>query len=105
MGLREVVYNDQQGRKWLRGIPEALPDWQAINGIPLGPPPLDDLGLPLEVEVRLHNQLFDRRILTERDARQRSNEVFAALQAAMRVDIQRIMAIYSGIGVANNGSS
>lgn len=103
VGLREVVYHDPQGRRWLRGIPESQPDGAAINGVPLGPPPLSDLGLPLEVEVRLHNQLFDRHILTEKEARSRANEVFAALQSAMRVDLQRVLGIYAGNGAHTNG--
>lgn len=105
VGLREVVYNDQQGRRWLRGIPEGLPDGQAVRGVPLGPPPLTDLGLPLEIEVALHNQLFDRHILTEKEARRRPNEVFAALQAALRVDLHKVLGIYAGNGAHTDGTT
>lgn len=95
-GIREVVYKDREGRKWKRGIPFNAPDTDAEFGVPLGPPSLADLGLPLEVEVRLHNQLFDRGILTEREARKRIGDVVSSLQAALRVDALRILTIYQG---------
>jgi len=101
MGLRQVEYVDGSGRRWLRGVPEHLSDAHASSGVPLGPPPLDDLGLPKEVLIRLHNELFARRILTANDARQRPQEIISALSAAFRVDAVRIVNVYQGVGTVN----
>lgn len=99
--LRVVEFVDEDGRSWARGLPDGVPDARAKVGVPIGPPSLEDLGLPKELEVRLHNQLYQRRIFTERDARQRMQDVHSALMAALRVDAHRILAIYQGQGVAN----
>lgn len=96
--LRAIEYIDHDGRLWARGLPDDVPDSQAKVGVPLGPPPLTSLGLPKQIEIRLHNQLYNRHILTERDARTRFNEVRAALQAALGVDAAAILAVYSGTG-------
>lgn len=98
MALKTVTYVDPDGRKWFRSLPEHVPEAQAKAGIPLGPPSLKDLGLPKEIEIRLHNQLAERGILTERDARKRLTEVSAALMAALSVDVHEILAIYQGQG-------
>lgn len=101
MTLRNVEYEDTDGRKFLRGLPEGVPDTQAVIGVPIGPPSLLDLGLPLDVEVRLHNQLYARGLFTEDDVRQRIGEVQSALMVAYRTDVQRILLIYHG---ADDGS-
>ena len=75
-------------------MPDGLPDSDANMGLPIGPPDLAPLGFPEEVEVRLHNQLFARRLLTAPDVLRHRKEVFAALQAAFRVDTDRIVALY-----------
>lgn len=99
--LHEVVYQDEEGRFWRRGLPEGVPDSEAVVGVPLGPPPLSALGLPLDVEVRLHNELFSRGIFNERQASTRLGEVIAAVQAAYRVDAHRVLAIFQGTGAVN----
>lgn len=101
VGIRQVVYQDPEGRRFLRGVPSNVPDGEAGRGIPLGPPPLDELNLPLDLEVRLHNQLFDRKLFTEKDAKHRLMEIVAALQAVYLVDARRVLAIYQGRGVLN----
>lgn len=101
MTLRNVEYEDADGRKFLRGLPEGVPDTQVAIGVPLGPPSLRELGLPLDIEVRLHNQLYARGLLTESDVRQRIGEVRSAVSAAFQTDVQRILLIYQG---ADDGS-
>ncbi len=95
-GLRQVTFVDARGRKWARLLPPHAPDNDAEWGVPVGPPPLTSLGLPGEVEVVLHNQLFERGILTERDAKRRRLEIDSALRAALRVDVGRIFDLYRG---------
>jgi hypothetical protein len=75
-------------------LPDGVPESDAALGIPLGPPSLAPLGLPLDVEVRIHNQLFARRLFTPRDVKTRRMEILGALQAALRVDIVAIAALY-----------
>lgn len=82
-------------------IPEDVPDSEAAVGIPVGPPPLDGLNLPLEIEVRLHNQLFARKIFTEKDARKNLDGIRSALTSALQSDVSRILAIYQGQGALN----
>ena len=97
-GLRSVTYVDPEGRRWARLLPPQARDSDAEWGVPNGPPSLKALDLPAEVEVRLHNELHARGILTERDARRRFAEISAALMAALRFDAGRVYDIYRGAG-------
>lgn len=101
MALRNIEFTDTDGRHWLKGLPPGVPDARAPAGVPIGPPSLEALGLPKEIEIRLHNQLYERGIFSERDARQRLQDIHSALMAALRVDAHRILAIYQGQGAVN----
>lgn len=92
--MRIASYTDDEGRRWAVQLPDGVPDSDAKLGLPLGPPPLASLGLPKETEIRLHNQLFDRRIFTAKDAKRRRQDVFAALQNAFSVDAGRVIDLY-----------
>lgn len=94
--LRKVTLTDQDGRLKIVLLPMRALDEEASRGIPLGPPILEELGLPLETEVRLNNELFHRGIITAADAQRRRPEVIAALQAALKVDAGRIVELYLG---------
>lgn len=96
--MKDSYYTDEDGRKWAVKLPEGLPEDQAYMGIPVGPPSLASLNLPVELEVRLHNQLFDRRIFTFRDIKRNPDSVVSALQRAFKVDVQNIIALYNSIG-------
>lgn len=87
-------YTDGDGRHWAVMLPDDAVVGSESMGLPLGPPSLESLGLPLEVEVRLHNQLFERGLLTERDVKARRLHVFGAVQAAFKVDVERIVQLY-----------
>lgn len=108
-GLRAVEWRDEDGRRWARGLPPQAPDSDARWGIPLGPPSLKALGLPAEVEIRLHNELYVRGLLTERDVRRRTHDIQAALMAALGVDTGRILTAFqrgtSAAEVIDAGSS
>lgn len=69
---------------------EASPE----QGILLGPPDLQDLRLPPEIETRLNNELFDIGLITWEDMRRRANEVRPALLRALRVESDAIMKAY-----------
>lgn len=101
MSLSTIEYTDTEGRRSLRGLPAGVPASKAAQGVPLGPPSLAELGLPKEIEVRLHNQLFARGLFTEQDARAKPGEIHSAIVAALRLDVQRILAVYQGSGAVN----
>jgi hypothetical protein len=89
--VKRVEYIDEIGRKFIVECPDE--DSDPAHGIIVGPPFLDTVcgELPLELQVRLHNELYRRRILTSDDARRRSNEVVSAMYAAFSVDAARVI--------------
>lgn len=92
-GTERADYTDETGRTWAVLVPVGHPE-QAEMGMVIGPPDLSDLGLPEAITVRLHNELHARGLLTGYDLRGREREIVAALQAALRVDAQTILAAY-----------
>lgn len=99
MPLKQVKYQDSEGRFKVVLLPEQEPDDYAEDrGIPYGPPNLDDLDLPHEISVRLNNELYYRGIFTATDAIKRRSDIQLALMAALKVDTARIFDIYVGKG-------
>lgn len=96
MGLKRTSYKDDSGKFRMVLLPEEANEEEAPNGIPLGPPNLEALGLPEEMETRLSNELFHRGIITEDDASRRRNEIVSAIMVTFRVDAERIASLYSG---------
>lgn len=86
MEAKEIVQN---GRKYKALV---SPDEQQGAYIIIGPPEnlVDELGLSEPLATRLHNILYERGILTAKDATQR-NAVLGALQEALQVDAQKIV--------------
>lgn len=93
--MRQTSYTDTLGRHWAVLLPDGVPESDARMGLPLGPPPLDDLGLPEETAIRLHNQLFARSIFSLADAKRRREELTAALQAAYAADGERLIELFA----------
>lgn len=91
--MREVEWNDR-GFLYRVLIPDDAPDSNAQYGIVIGPPDLDKLDLPRDIHMRLHNELYNRRILTKTQARRFTPEVSAAVQAALRMDVHRVIECY-----------
>jgi len=91
--LVRIEYKDEEGRKYLVELPEDYQDMPE-SGVIIGPPVLDELGLPIELEVFLNNQLFDRKLFSLADVRRRPAEIEAALKAIFRVDVLKIKNIY-----------
>lgn len=96
--MKLTNYTDEEGRKWRTLIPDGMPDTeaQAHMGIPAGPVPTDSLGWPNELQVRLHNQLYDRSIWGPREAVSRPQDVQGAILAALKTDVQRVLSLYRG---------
>lgn len=95
MRMVQVKLEDEDGRLFMVLIPEGDED-HPERGVVLGPPYLDDLDLPLDVEVKFNNQLFNRGLITKRDLRGHGAELTAALQAAFRVSANKVAALYEG---------
>lgn len=87
-------YTDEMGRKFKVLVREGE---DPSIGILVGPTPLDALGLPDEVNVRLHNELYSRGLLTSVEVKRNPNAVLAALQAALRVNVQQIQNAFDGV--------
>lgn len=98
--MKRGSYTDSKGRKFATWLPEDAADVDADMGIPLGPPNLEQLGLPEELEIRLHNQLFARGIFTHAQAEANKLNVQAAMQAVLKLDVLHIVEIYRN---AENG--
>lgn len=98
--LVAVTYVDDQGRKWWVLVPQGTGEDQIPMGIPVGPPDFTGLGLPEAITTRLHNELFDRGVITTADLRGRSQEIASAIAAAMRVDVTTIVGLYKGKDLA-----
>jgi len=92
--MRHIEYIDDNGRKQIISLPDDAPDSDAYKGILVGPPDLFELHLPLQIEIRINNQLYDRGLITFEDLKGRHGEIFAALQAALKVDSQKIINAY-----------
>lgn len=100
MPLKRTEYIDAEGRKKVVLLPEDSKEDPSI-GIPIGPPSLTDLGLPLETEVRLSNELYHRNILTPQDALKHRDEILRAIQATLRIDAEVLLGVYLGNGHEN----
>jgi len=89
-----LVDIERDGRKYKAVVPEGSDKETWQYGISVGPPDLSELGLPLETEVRLNNELFVRGLITLADVKRNMSSVQGALQAALRVDAQTIVQLY-----------
>lgn len=90
--MKRLTYTDGDGRKFLVLMPDNMPESQISKGVRLGPPDLSFLHLPIDVEIRLNNQLFARGIIETPNLAEINN----ALHAALKVDAQAIAALYRG---------
>lgn len=86
---------EKLGKKYRVQVPDEAAEelWQ--YGIVLGPPDLSSLGLPPSIEVRLHNELHVRGLITREDLARRSPaDIVAAIQSALKLDAQGVIALY-----------
>lgn len=95
MSNKVVDYTAPDGRKYKVLIPENSPPSAASRGVILGPTKrLEDLGLPEEVLVKLHNELFARNLISYSDVANNMRDVVSAIQHTFTVDAQLIAEIY-----------
>lgn len=86
-------FTDDEGKMWAVLVPEDQIDTPELGFI-IGPPDVSVLGLPSEISVRLHNQLFTRNLLSKADLRGQNQQVYAALHAAFRLDFASVTSLY-----------
>jgi hypothetical protein len=91
--LKRIEHIDNIGRKFLVALPDD--ETNSERGMIIGPPLLDELGLPKKTMVALHNELYRRKIFTFNDARARREEIGAALITVFKSSAEKIVAIYS----------
>lgn len=84
-----------EGRRYKAEVPDGTPEFMWNKGVIIGPPDLPGLGLDNIRETRLHNELFNRGLITLLQVQKRPQEVIGALQAALKVDMNTIMEAYS----------
>lgn len=89
--MKTVIYNSTYV-----SVPDDEPEENYSRGLIIGPPDISRLGLPEEIEARLHHELFVRQVITRKDALKKRNEIYAALQAAFSLDVDRILECYDG---------
>lgn len=92
--LIQVEHTDADGRKSIRRVPQDMPTTDYGLGILVGPPPLESTGLPERIQIKLNNELFNRRLITFQDVRRRPQDLFAALQATFKQDVQKLQQLY-----------
>lgn len=101
MPNKKVTYTAPDGRMFYVEVPEDAPEHHYRFGVVLGPP---DLKIELDTEqlnVRIHNELYARQLLTLHDLRHRPADVVAAIQAAVRIDAQELMAAWYSLTESN----
>lgn len=95
-----LVNITRDDKKYSVVVPDGAPENTWKYGIVVGPPDLSELGLPYDIEVRLHNELHNRGLIKLADASRGPQNLQGAIMAALRVDVQRLLQIYEE---ANSG--
>jgi hypothetical protein len=95
--LKLVDYEDDMGRMFKVSLPDDVPDSEAELGNPLGPPLLDNLEMPHDMMVKLHNFLFDMGIYTANQARARRQDIVSAIQRICAIHAEAIIQLYGQV--------
>ena len=89
-----IEYIDDEGRKLLVALDDDAPDSEAYMGVVIGPPDLTELNLPLHIEIKLNNELFDRGLLTAKDVKGKHQNLFSVIQATYKADVVALSNIF-----------
>lgn len=81
----DVEYVDELGRKY---VSRQSGELRIIVGPPEGL--VDQMDLPEPFATRLHNVLYERRLLSYKDVLSNPKGLFGALQEALSVDAQKL---------------
>jgi hypothetical protein len=88
--MRKVTYTDRRGYKKVALVRDTDPDEAAAQGLPLGPPDLDELDFE-EVKKEINNALVQNGLLSLKDMPRQPNAITIAVRAAM---VPRIVALF-----------
>jgi hypothetical protein len=83
--MREIVWIDSAGKKHKSLIRDDDEPSVAYDGggIPQDPPDIEQIDFE-QVKVILHNQLLDRKLLTQEDVNEQQNGITGAVLRALR---------------------
>ena len=100
--MRYVNYTDSEGLLQRALLPDDADEAEASLGVPQGVDIIEALerqGVPFETARRLQNELRARGFWTYRDVRRAraTEELFAALQSAYRVDVAALVNIFKEV--------
>lgn len=87
-----IVEIEEGGKKYKAVVPDNADRDTYKYGVIVGPP--DFSWLPPHIDVRLHNELYNRGLITVADVMSRPQEVEAAIRSAVRVDVQTVIQSY-----------
>lgn len=87
--MRRVIYTDRRGYKRVALVRDTDPDEAAAQGLPLGPPNLDELDFE-EVKKEINDALVRENVLSIRDLPRSPNAVTKAVRDAM---VHRVVAL------------
>ena len=82
------------GKEYVVLVPQDAEARDYSKGLIVGPPDLSELGLPSELELRLHNELLNRGLITANDVRRHPEAVIGAWQAALKVSGTELLNLY-----------
>ena len=90
--MNRVEHTDENGRMYLVMVGD---DGNISSGTIIGPPDVVDLlELPEETAIRLHNELFRRKLFSYKDVSKHPLEIQGALQKVLRLDAATITTAY-----------
>lgn len=93
--MKEVQFTNEIGRNFIYSLPDDAPDEDVEMGHLMGPPDIvGNLELPEPFATQLHNELLNRGLLSYEDVRQNPKSLQGALQAVLKLDVQRLYNAY-----------
>lgn len=82
------------GDKWYKvAVPDDAPESSYKYGLRIGPPDFEDM-LGTVLGTKLHNELYHRGLITERDVMSHTDWVLGAWQSVLKSDVSQIIDRY-----------
>jgi len=96
--IKRVDFKGEDGRWFRVEVPLECPEEEYKFGIIIGPPDLDfalqERGWPEDLRIRLHNQLFSRKLFTYRDVARHPQDLEGALKSVLKMDMGKLQELY-----------
>lgn len=91
--MTKLVGVEMDGKWYKVAVPDDAPESSWKYGLKIGPPDFEDM-LGTELGKKLHNELYHRGLITERDVMAHTDWVLGAWQAVLRSDVTQIIDRY-----------